>query len=1279
MSGEGMRKGPAGAELCTAGQGEVRVTGQAETRTSGQGEARAAAAQTPQQDRPVSRPAWTSAQRAAITARGGPLLVSAAAGSGKTAVLTERAVRLLCEGEGEGPVPADRLLIVTFTNAAAAEMRARISRRLYEEQLKNPAGPARRQRMLLQRAPICTIDAFCLDLLQKHFSALEIPPDFSPAEEGELFALRQETLAAVLETAYADPDFCAFADLYGRSRTDAAAGQAVLEVYDFLRALPAPMASLEGFCAVWAGGEPLGATPWGAGLLEAARRTAGYARRLADAALGACRRHAALSAYLPALESDTAALCALETVLAAGSWQAGYDAVHGFAFARLGALRGAGEADRARAEEVKALRERVKKLVGELQKDIFVCTEAEFEADRAAAAPLAAALARAVRAFDQAFFAAKLEKKLLEFSDFEHLTLRLLQNPDGSRTALSEQVSAGFAAVMVDEYQDTNALQDAIYRCLAKQDGSNLFLVGDVKQSIYRFRQADPGVFLEKLDRFAPLGGGWPARLALDANFRSAPEVIRAVNFFFGKLMSRQLGGVEYGPGQRLVPGGGDGSYPGQAGLLLAKSHVPAGDAGVIASRIRKMVDEGFLVREKDGSLRCARYEDFCIILRARSHFEQYAAALEAEGIPACADTAGNLLEEGHIRPLAALLRVLDNPAQDVPLAAVMLSGLAGFTPDDLVRLRAECRDGSLYGALAVCARRAGEAEQAAPKAGRLPQTGGPAQTDEQAGPGKPDAAEDPGPAAPQDDWRARCAAFYRQLAGLRRLARTLPAGQLLQRLLAETGYLAAVGAEENGPRRREDVLRFVAFAASAAGQSGLSGLVRAMDAAQRGGGLPGQGAAGAGPRPGCVLIMTVHRSKGLEFPVVFVADAARRFNLTDLNRPVLCHARLGLGFALRGANGGGGLWPTAAHRAIRQALRQEALSEEMRVLYVAFTRARDALFITLPLADPAGAVQRLALPGFAAADAGALLRAASPAVWLLAAALCHPGGGLRAAAGLEPAAQAAEDPARDAGDGQAVQNAGQLAVSLIDEQPKQQAPSAAAGPLLTCAPDEELLARLRQLFGWQYPRAALTRVPAKVSVTALVHREEEPAAGRPAFLAADGLSAAEKGTALHAFLQHADLLAAAKDPEAEAGRQLRMQLLAPELAARLDYAALRAFFKSSLFARICSAGQLLREYDFITALPAAAAAADKTADYAGAEVLVQGVADLVLVNEAGAEIVDYKTDRGKTPAQLLRAYRGQLMLYARAIEKRLGLPVRRCTLYSFALGAEVDVPLTAR
>lgn len=1149
---------------------------------------------------------WTEAQRAAITDRGGTLLVSAAAGSGKTAVLVERAVGLLCDADH--PVPADRLLIVTFTNAAAAELRARIGTALTQRLAAQPGSAhLRRQRLLLQRAPICTIDAFCLQLLQAHFSALDIPPDFSTADEPALFALRQNTLAAVLERAYGDPDFRAFADLYGRGRSDAAAGEAVLAVYDFLRSLPHPRRTLRQFSEAWAGGEPFAATPWARQLLQGAGWAVSSALRLARSALDTARIEPALAVYAPALEQDLAGLQRLAGLLEAGAWQPLYEAVHGFDFARLGALRGY-EGDL--ADVVKSLRAEVKDIVEQLQKDFFVCTEAEFCADRAAAAPLVAALARAVEDFETSFFAAKVEEKLLDFSDFEHLALQLLQTEDGRRTALAGQISAGFDAVMVDEYQDTNALQDALYHCLAKPDASNLFFVGDLKQSIYRFRQADPDVFLQKLHRFAPLGQGYPARLALDANFRSAPAVIDGVNYFFETLMSPQLGGVEYGPGQRLVAGL-PGGYRGACEVQVVPSGLPAGDSAYIARRIRQMVRDGFPVRDKQGGTRPCDWGDFCILLRSRRNFELYAAALEAAGIPFYADTSENLLDAPQVRPLAALLRVLDNPAQDVYLASAMLSPLYGFVPDDLVRLRAACPKGSLYGAVLA----SGE---------------------------------------------AGARRFCESLAALRRLAQTMPVQRLIEEIFARTGYLAATGAMENGVRRREDLRRFAQWAA-AAGRNGLPALVRSLDAAERTGGVQ---AVGAGQtKPGCVSIMTVHRSKGLEFPVVFVADTARKFNLMDLSRPVLLDPQLGLGLTLR-AGEGGGTYPTAPHRAIRQRQRAEALSEEMRVQYVALTRARDALILTVPLADPERAMRKLAVRLAATGvDGYSLSRAQNPASWLLTAALVHPAGDeLRCAAGqlLPPKASAS-------------------AVVIQLQPPEGAQPPERPAPCTvpTSPPDEALLERVRQNFAWQYPGRALSEVPAKVAVTALVHRAEQLTLSRPGFLYQEGLTAAEKGTALHAFLQFADLKTAPCDPAAERDRQVSLGLLPPEVADKLELAKVEAFFASGVFRRLRSARQVLREFDFITAVPAEQVMGQSAPGaYAasGAFTLVQGVADVVLLFDGHAEILDYKTDRGKTPAQLREAYAPQLRLYAQALTRRLPVPVTRCTLYSFALDAEVEV-----
>ena len=390
---------------------------------------------------------------------------------------------------------------------------------------------------------------------------------------------------------------------------------------------------------------------------------------------------------------------------------------------------------------------------------------------------------RVARRFAEACFAAKREEKLLDYADYEHLTLDLLIAPDGSRTPLCRTVSARYAAVLVDEYQDTNALQDAIYFALASPEADNLCFVGDIKQSIYRFRQADPAVFLEKQQNWQPYPqpAPRPAALALDANFRSAPGVIAGINELFSVFFSRELGGVAYGEGQRLVVGRPDNAYPGLCEVDVIDGADAAGDAAAIAERIAAMMAAGFPVRGKEGVRPCA-YGDFCILLRGRVDFPVYEEALRARGIPVFADTAADLLDAPHIRPFAALLRVLDNPAQDIPLAAVLLSPLFAYTPDDLVALRGACPRGSLYGAVL-------------------------------------------------EGGHPRFAPFTQALAEYRRLARTLPVDRLLEELLARTGYLAAVGALPDGARCREDLQTFVSWA-SGAGRGGLSALVRAMDSA---------------------------------------------------------------------------------------------------------------------------------------------------------------------------------------------------------------------------------------------------------------------------------------------------------------------------------------------------------------------------------------------------------------------------------------------------------------
>ena len=635
--------------------------------------------------------------------------------------------------------------------------------------------------------------------------------------------------------------------------------------------------------------------------------------------------------------------------------------------------------------------------------------------------------------------------------------------------------------------------------------------------------------------------------------------------------------------------------------------------------------------------------------------------ALTERGIPVYADARENLLDAPHIRPLIALLKVIDNPAQDVYLAAAMLGPLFGFTDDDLVRLRAAAEE--LRKQKDEARRQQLEAEGKPPepqKSQRMSLYGALLLTLQ---------------SGAEDAFTEKVRDFYARLTELRRMARSVPVEQLLEEIFASTGYLAALGVLENGTRRREDARRFASFCASV-GAGGISALVRAIDAAALAGST-GQDSAPGGSRPGCVTIMTIHRSKGLQFPVVFVADTARRFNAADTRQPVLLHRVYGAGLRLRPEDGEGS-YKTAAYAALSNVHAAELRSEQMRLLYVALTRAQDKLILTIPLGITKTTNPLAKASAFLAAGAGETLnrQANSFADWLRAALLVHPNGGP-----LRRMAENLELPFVD--------TASTIALSVAAESAEAELSATEAALPIEAEADPVLTEQLRQGFAWQYPAAGLAAVPAKVSVTSIVHKQEQTTLERPGFLSKDGLTAAEMGTALHAFLEHADFaaLAAAKASGtldeailAERDRQVDAQLTPPEIADKLDVRRIRRFAQSDAFARICAADEVLRELAFITALPASAVLAAQGSaapegETARASVLVQGIADLVLVFPDHLELLDYKTDRRKTEADFLAAYRAQLNLYALAIDKRFApKKVAYKGIYSLELGKLIEV-----
>ena len=1159
---------------------------------------------------------YTPEQEIAINHRGGALLVSAAAGSGKTAVLVERTMRLLCRAEH--PVDADKILIVTFTRAAAANLREKLAKRL-DEKIALDRGNANlhRQRLLLQRANISTMDSYCQKLLRENFSRLEnIPPDFTTAQGAALQRLRRQCLAQTLEVMYADDDFCAFADLYGKGRSDAAAGEAVLQLHDFLTTVPWPEKLLADFEADWIGSTPIEKTKWGSALLSRAKDMAECCLELTQDNMADIDADPALEKYAPSTQADILQLEELLQLIDSGSWDEAKQRVDGFKLTGLKAIRG--EVDTAC---VKQRRELTKNLLKRMAEDIFVCTAQEYAQDMSAGEPLVKALIRAQRDFNRRFWQAKLEEKMLEFSDVEQLALQLLQNADGTPTELALQVREGFEEVMVDEYQDTNALQDALYIGLSKPDACNLMMVGDLKQSIYAFRQAEPGIFSDKLKGYADYAAacaGAPRRHPLDANFRSAPDVIGGINAIFEQIMSPDLGGVAYGPGEKLRPGFAEdpAQYKGVKGAC--ELHLVAGDeeeeAQFAARRIKALLDSGLTVRDGEKN-RPLRPEDVCILMRSGNPFETYANALEQQGIHAYVDKRQNILQSPEVLPVASLIRVLDNPAQDIHLATVMMK-LYGFDPNDLANIRLAQKHGSFYSAVKA---------QAVQKQGQA-----------------------------VDDKKAKVSCFVKELERLRSLAQTVPTDRLMEEIFLATGWLAAVGTLPEGERRRENLRSFAQFISQNA-RGGIACAVRALDAAEEKG---IEGSEQGQTKPGCVSIMNVHRSKGLEFPVVLAAGFGKKFNQQDRNNNLALHRKMGLGLTLR--QNRAGLYKTLGYAAVQQVQRDEAYSEEMRLLYVAFTRAQDRLIITMCNKKPENVLQEISdtLAQDGKVYEEVLKLSAGAEKWLLTAALLHPAGSGLLSAGAGAFLRCAPDVRHKSEDFTM-----QVEYPAADEDTVPQ-PTAAEPEPAPAGYAEKLTKQL----AWQYEGRAKEKTPAKVSVTSLVHQRDDIILNRPAFASEKKMTAAERGTATHAFMQFADWeFAQTRGVDAEMNRQVEGGFMAPELQDKLDAQAIEGFMQSDVFRRMKAADKAYREYEYISSL--------RLNGPEGGDTLIQGVADLILEFSDHVEIVDYKTDRKTTKADLLAAYRDQLLLYARAIGGRFRQPVTKLTIYSFDLNGEVDVP----
>lgn len=1228
---------------------------------------------------------WSVQQQQAIEIRGKNILVAAAAGSGKTSVLVERIIRRITDPQH--PLDVDRLLVVTFTNAAAAEMRSRIGSALEGELKKSiRSRHLERQLVLLNSASISTIHAFCQSVVRQYFHLLDIDPKFRIAGEAELTLLKAEILDTMFEAYYArqHPAFTAFVERYGQDRDHSNVYQLIMQLYDFSRSHPWPSHWLTQLSTAFTPGEnaDIDQTPWAPIIVQKASLEISQAIDRLAALAREAEQASGMDAYAEVLAADGAMLaeCAAD---AGQSWQAMAQALGGLTFARLPAVK---QVDPDVKKYLQEERDAVKARVRSLHKQYFLRTPAEWLTDMADTAPSVDMLAQLTLAFGDAYTAAKQAKGLADFSDLEHYCLAILRDPDSPPGVLQPSTAARelrekFQEIMVDEYQDTNGVQEAIVMLLAAPERPGLFFVGDVKQSIYRFRLAEPALFMDKYRRY-PAAGEQYARIDLSQNFRSRAGILDAVNFFFSQLMSPAITGLDYGEAERLNAGP---AYPETNALTLAgplelclldraeaaeatvaddddeslaaedneetELHSFVWEARLIAKRIIAfMAEQRQVYDKKTNAYRPLAWRDMVILLRSvKSKAGMLLDELREYGIPAYAEVDGGYFRETEIQVMLSLLSVIDNPLQDIPLAGVLRSPLVGLGSEELAAVRLASPDEDLWRAVVTYAERCDTTASA--------------------------------------NLCQRLQRFMAQLDSWRSFSRRKGVPDLIWQIYRDTGYYDYVGGMPGGVLRQAN-LRALYDRARQYEATNFRGLFRFLRFIER---MQDKGsdlsvARALSENEDVVRVMSIHKSKGLEFPLVFVADLGKAINLQDSKGPVLFHKTLGIGpYAfhqhLRYR------YPTLARHAIAHTLNMETKAEELRILYVALTRAREKLILVGSVAKLAAKArlwcqsvgrEELLLPDSCIAGANSYLDWICPAV-----ARHRDGDALRQLAGCTdlPCGQSAADPVAIALQlfsqqqlGSSRQEAAQPA-SLLHSV-KQLQPVAVPADSTTVSTD------IAAALSWTYPMASVLGKPAKLSVTEIKRRFElpehergqvtvvQPAVSghvRPRFLQEQRrITAAERGTIMHAVMQYMDYRAdtSAAGIAQQLADLVSRDLLLPEQAAVVQAAQIADFFASPLGQRMQQAAKVRRELSFSLLLPAETFYPDMPADTE--RIFVQGVVDVLFAEADGWVLVDYKTDRGKSEAELAALYRVQLALYAQAVERILQQPVKEKYIYAF-------------
>lgn len=1192
---------------------------------------------------------WTKQQQKVIDLRNRNILVSAAAGSGKTAVLVERIIQRITDEQC--PVDVDNLLIVTFTEAAAAEMKDRIRAAIEKRLEENPGNEhLEQQATLVHSAPITTIHSFCLSVIREHFHVIDLDPGFRIGEEGELKLLKQDVLDELLEERYAegDQEFLSFTERFGTGKNDRKIEGIILKLYEYSRSYPQPVKWLDQCVEIY--GKDEAEEKLVQQMLKHVYLRVNEPEKLLQRCLKICEEPDGPYMYGDMLESD---LLHVENIRRSSDFAKMYRAVTQFEWKTLSRKKDDSVSPEKR-ELVKSLRDQAKKAITGIKEMYFYTSENTWKEDLLQARGSVETAVLLVKQFAEKFAEKKRSRNMIDFNDMEQFALAVLtEEKEGELvpSVVAREYAKQFEEIMIDEYQDSNFVQETILTSVSGQaDGrNNIFMVGDVKQSIYSFRLSRPELFMEKYNTYS-VEDSEKQRIDLHKNFRSREEVLDGVNYIFHQIMKKEMGGIEYDDNAALYAGA---SFPEIREtdernkrsdtseqndlfktelLVLAEwkkdtENVRRTEARMIAKRIRKLMREGIVFDKETETYRPVKYKDIVILTRSvKGWAEDFSAVLAEEGIPAYSVSREGYFAAYEVSVLLDYLKILDNGRQDLPLAAALTSPFGRLRTEEMAKIRMEYPDTPFY----ESARLYASAE-----------------------------ANDP-------VLQKKLSEFFEQVDRFRGKVSYTPIHELLEEIIEETGFGIYIGAMEGGAQRTANIEMLVEKAKAFEGTSykGLFHFVRYIEQLKKYDVDYGE-AGTLDEQADTVRIMSIHKSKGLEFPIVFAAGMGKSFNTQDTKSSMLLHPKWGIGVDKINLERRTKA-PTFLKKVIREELMYEMWSEEMRILYVALTRAKDKLIMTGVL--PHHFVMQSGENGVITTGAKSYFDWIMPALW------SETAGGVRKDAPVDVFYYTQEDLKPDVSEVKAEE----LALDVLKHWDAEK------------VYDLKFRDRLDEQMKYVYPYDFEGSMKLKFTVSELkkrtilqeesgeeMYKEPEVVPLIPHFIKKeDTLSGASRGSAYHKMLELLDFAKEYDESglEAELEKLTEAGRLSKEMADCIRIEDMMHFLQTKSGSRMSRAARkemLYKEQPFVIGVDASEI---YPGDQSGEKILVQGIIDVYFEEEDGLVVLDYKTDQVKNGKELAEKYHAQLEYYAQALSQLTGKCVKEKIIYSFTLKEEINV-----